>query len=252
MLGAVFVAALAVASPATTFAEGGGITPTPEPYSEYLVMVANGVFEPGPHPDVPGCGMLGIFCDGDYFQEQIMERSPAEIAEQEAEAKAWFARRFGIDVDDPANADRVEFSTFMADPRWNYRVYTWSGRNVPSEGYEIRDGGWAVRIIDPAGYTLGGELDGVRVEQGDMAVFGNYNIVATNPAGESEEPVVLHYRAGSFMEINDIGNMYIDCQISRDGFADGQEGKAQGLAGATFDDVGRVHLTSRNIVTFSK
>lgn len=247
---AVLVGVLAVGMPGSTLAAGGGITPTPEPYSEYLVMIANGVFEPGPHPQVPGCGFLGIFCDGAYFQEQILGRSPVEIAQKEHEAKAWFDQRFGIDVDDPANAERVDFFSWMADPRWNYRVYTWSGRNVPAEGFEVRDGGWAIMISDPDGYTLAGELDGVHVDAGSMAVFGNYDILTTNPAGGRQEPVVLHYRANSFMEINDIGNLSIDCQMSRDGFAAGQEGAAQGLAGVTIDVDGLLHFTSKNIVTF--
>lgn len=246
---AVLVGALAVGTPSSTFA-GGGITPTPEPYSEYLVMIANGTFEPGPHPEVPGCGFLGIFCDGSYFQEEILGRSPAEIAQKEGEAKAWFDQRFGIDVDDPANDERVEFFSWTADPRWNYRVYTWSGRNVPSRGFEVRDGGWAIMISDPDGYTLGGELDGVHVDAGSMAVFGNYDILTANPAGRGEESVVLHYRANSFMELNDIGNLYIDCQMSREGFSAGQEGTAQGLGGFTIDEDGVLHFNSKNVITF--
>lgn len=251
LVAAVLVVAIAVATPSSTLADGDDGAATPEPYSEYLVLIANGVFDPDePHPNVPGCEDRLILCDGDYFQEETMEWSSEEIAEKRAEAKAWFKQRFGIDVDDPANDDRVEFFSFTADPRWDYRVYTWSGRDVPSEGYDVRDGGWAVRITNPGGYTLGGELDGVKVEQGDMAVFGNYNILISNE--DEDEEVVLHYRANSFMEINELGNMYIDCQMARDGFADGQEGAAQGLGNVTLTDEGDVDTTMKNVITFEK
>lgn len=245
--------AAVVITPIGTFAQagGGGITPTPEQYSEYLVLIADGVFDPAAtHPEVAGCDESLIFCDGEHFQKEVMGRTDAEIAEKEAEAKGWFAQRFGIDVDDPADAARVDFFMWTADPRWNYRVYTWSGRNVPSGGYEVRDGGWAVMVTDPDGYTLGGELDGVEVAEGDMAVFGEYNILTTNPAGNDEQPVVRHYRANSFMEFTDLGHLTIDCQIARDGFEDGHEGLAQGLGTVAFDEDGNVDFNSKNVITF--
>lgn len=233
-------------------ARSGGPQALPAGYERYLVLVANGswnVLEP--HPEVPGCHMM--FCDGDYFQKQIMGRTDQQIAAQEAKAKAWFLQRFGIDVDDPANSGRILFRTWTADPRFNYRVYSLGGQQVPPEGYPVRDGGWAVFITDPAGYTLAGQTPGIHIPEGAFAFYGDYNILITNPAGHPQDELVLSYRADTFMTVNDFGDMAFSCQLSDDGFAAGQTtGFAQGFAHLDLHADGWLNLNIRNVITFGQ
>lgn len=240
-------------------ADAGGERPSssapqslPVGYDDYLVFVANGSWiVDEPHPTVPGCGELPLFCDGQYFQEQIMGRTAEEIAAKEQEAVEHFQEQFGIDVNDPANEGRLEFRTWMADPRFNYRVYSWGGRPVPPEGYEIRDGGWGVFITDPEGYTLGGKHEGVHVPAESMAFYGDYNILVTNPGGQPTEEVVHSYRADTFITPNQFGDLAFACQLSDDQFAAGETtGFAQGFSNIDIRPDGVLNLNIRNVLTF--
>jgi len=52
----------------------------PAGFDGFLVYMANGVYDPGqpnPQPGVENCE--GLFCDGGYFQREIMGRSDYEI-----------------------------------------------------------------------------------------------------------------------------------------------------------------------------
>lgn len=228
---------------------GPAAAQAPSGFDQVMTFMSDGVWDPSvPHPEVPGCA--GIFCDGLWFQQNIMQRTAAEIDAREAMAKAWFVQRFGIDVDDPANSDRVAFGMFMADPRWNYRAVFWSGRLVPQEGFEVRDGGWSIVVTDPGGYTLGGELSGIHVPMDSMAVFGDYNVLVTNPAGNNVQEVRISYRSNSFMVINELVELIIDCQISASEFESGiPDGTARGMAAIEpGPQPGTIKMINRNIV----
>lgn len=237
----------------------------PVGYDGYLVFAANGswnVFEP--HPTVPGCGVQPLICDGQYFHEQIMKRTADEIAAKRQEAIEHYKEKFGIDVNDPANEGRVELLSFMVDPRWNYRVYSWGGRPVPPEGYQVRDGGFLLRITDPDGYTLGGEREGVHVPANARALVGDYNILVERPSrrpgttsGAADhrprEEVVISYRADTFMTPNQFGDIAFSCQLSDDGFASGETtGFAQGFANQTIGPDGFIDINVRNVLTFGQ
>ena len=178
------------------FAPAGAASPfgPPDGFDQFLVFLGAGLYDPTePHPVVPGCFQL--FCDGQYFQEVIMGRTPAEILAEEAAAKAFFLERFGIDVADPANEGRIAFLFYTADPRVDYRVYHMAGELVPSSGWEIRDGGHLWLVTDPDGFELGGEFAGVHVPAGAFASFGEYNIQKTLPNGTPSGEIVLRFKA---------------------------------------------------------
>ncbi len=102
---------LVVAGTAAGAAGPVGKSATPDGYQKFLVYLANGVYNPNdPNYTAP---------DGMFFQKQIMHRSDAQIAEEQAKALAFFKQRFGLDS---ANGD-VDISMFMFDPRNNYRAY---------------------------------------------------------------------------------------------------------------------------------
>lgn len=219
--------------------------PTPVGFEKYLVYMADGLYDPTtPHPDgIPGCN-LGI-CDGDYFQEVIMGRTAAQIALEEAAAVVFFQDRFGLDVDDPANAGRLFFQKFMVDPRTNYRARSISRERVSQRGWLVQDGGWMVVVIDPNGFDLGGEFAGVHVPANATFVFGDYKIEARS---RLRRPIVIHYQSGKPIVANADGSLMFQCQLISDTFG---EGLAQGIADQVAFENGQVKMNIRNVLTFS-
>jgi hypothetical protein len=230
--------------------------PDPHGFNDYAVFMATGTvpFEPHPIPEISGCGGF-IFCDGKYFHEVIMGRDATEIDQEAAKAKEYFLDRFGIDVDNPALAGRVDFSSFYLDPRANYRIYTMAGEKIPAHGWEIRDGGFVALVIDPEGVELGGEFtgSGLAIQPGGMLVYGNYNIQKTNSHGKPKGEIVYSYRSDMPMIVNDWGELVVNCQISIDGFTDGEhDGKAQGMGLPLVPDAHGFTLSWRNVLTLDR
>lgn len=169
--------------------------PTPDGYSGYAVFVADGEFDPTIPPDNPNLHPIpgmAPFLDGAYFQEEILGRTAGEIASRKQEAVDHIANRFGIDVNDPANAGRVLFINWMVDPRANYRAYSMGGENLSSAGREVLDGGWAAIIIDPNGFTLGGDFAGQVIPAGSLIAVGDYAIMPDRP---NQQPIVISYKS---------------------------------------------------------
>lgn len=126
--------------------------------------------------------------DGNVWHRDIMGRSDAEIAQNRADAVAFFRERFGLDPDEQ---DGLMLVDFMFDPRNEYRAYVSSEAAIPREGWVVRDGGITLSVTDPEGLDLGGELEGTHVPEGAMFVFGDDNIEV--PEGD---PIVIHYQSG--------------------------------------------------------
>ena len=82
-----------------TGVDSDAAAPPPAGYSNYLVFIQDGSWDPA-DPDYP-------LPTREQVQRDIWKFSDAEIAQFEADAKAFFADRFGINVDDPANAERI-------------------------------------------------------------------------------------------------------------------------------------------------
>ena len=203
----------------------------PDGFDQTLVYMATGVYDPNdPDYEAP---------DGDFWHREIMGRSDEEIAENRAEAVDFFVERFGINPDE---RDDVMFTDFMFDPRNEYRVYAIGGRDVPTEGWVIRDGGWMLAITNPDGVTLGGEFDGVTVPQGTMMVFGDYNIDTVDG-----DPIIIHYRSGEPIVPQSAGWIAFRCELHSDEFG---YGLAQGISEPVVDENGVVTANVRNILTF--
>lgn len=184
----------------------------PDGFSRYITMMPTGQFDPNtPNPDVPGC--FHFFCDGDYFQQHVMERTPSQAAVQEKDAKHFFYARFGIDVDDPAMVGRVFFRSFYQDPRVNKRVYVVSGRKVLSGGWEVRDGGYIIFFLDLAGVPLGNEFTGQTAPAGSFVVYGEYNILEKYGWRRFRESIIS-YRSGSLVGISELnGQVAFSCEL---------------------------------------
>jgi hypothetical protein len=236
------MAALVVASIAAA-ATGGlpiGNSATPDSYQKFLVYMANGTYNPNdPNYQAP---------TGTFFQKQIMHRSDAEIAQQRADALAFFKERFGLDE---ANGD-VTISSSMFDPRNNYRAYVIGGETVPSGGFVVRDGGINARVTKDTYLhgTFGGAA-GKWVAAGTSVTFGDYNILRT--AGASDQPttpLVLHYQSETpIRPPNADGARTFRCELIDP--LTGQHGIAQGVIAPTRDaGNGSVQMSIRNVLTF--
>jgi hypothetical protein len=215
-----------------------GVQPTPDGFDKYLVYMAAGVFDPeaeGPGPEI--------------WHREIMQRSDEEIAENQAQAEAFFMERFGLDfseveaVDGVKEIEGVTLRDFMLDPNREYRAYTISDEAVPSEGWVVRDGGWMVNFENEI--TLQGNWggpDGTVVPAGSFVVFGEYNIDV--PGGE---PIIIHYESGSPISPTEEGTMMFICDLSHPEWG---EGLAQGIVNTEELEDGRSHESIRNILTF--
>ena len=231
---------LIVAGTAAGAAGPIGTSATPDGYQKFLVYIANGVYDPNdPNYTAP---------DGMFFQKQIMHRTDAQIAQQQAMALAFFKQRFGLD---PANGD-VRVDMFMFDPRNTYRAYVVGGEAVPSSGWVVRDGGWSATVTKDT-YLHGtyGGTAGKFVPAGAVVVFGDYNIDRTAGAsGTSTTPLLLHYQSELPTGIPDRdGVVSFRCELIDP--QTGQHGIAQGVIAPPRDaGGGKIQVSVRNVITF--
>ena len=244
------VAACAIATSLgmSSHAAADGKITTPDGFDSLVVYMGTGIFDPAvpePRPGVVGCD--GLFCDGLYFQKDVMQRTDEEIYNLTLEAKQFYLERFGIDVDDPDNDGRVSFDMFTLNPDFEYRLYAISGMKVPSQGWLIRDGGFKLEVIDPDGIELGGELAGTHAPFGAAMFFGNYNILVTNKNGKPKDELLIFYASDVPGEILPNGSFVFRCDMFND-----ELGQGLGLgtiANVPLDD-GTVRANGRNIITF--
>ncbi len=222
---------------------GEGSSP-PAGYVKYLVYMANGVYNPNDPNFTPP--------SGDFFFRNIMGFNDAQIAQSKADAITFFNARFGLDV---ANDPNVTMTSFMFDPRNNYRAYTISGMEVPDTGFVVRDGGWNV-TIGPNSEVLHGAYGGAAgktVPAGAAMVFGNYNILVergsnTGDGEGSDHNIILHYQSHSPIISDVSGNFGFQCELTSPQFGNGF---AQGLSGASEQLLGGlIKADIRNVLTF--
>ena len=202
--------------------------PTPAGFDDYLVFMADGFYEantPSPNPAIGGCGaIIPGLCDGDYFHEVIMGRTPGEIAALEAEAKAFFLQRFGLDAD----GEGLLLVDMMIDPRIQYRVRTAQGRNTGSDGWRIDDGGFMLMTLVPLplGGELGAQFPGTILPPFSAVLMGNYKLHPNDRGGEFAEPIIINYQSNRPMQILFDDAATIQCQLFN---SDGEEGQAHGI-----------------------
>jgi hypothetical protein len=232
-----------VAAPATagdgnvqSACQNGCEGPYPDGYNGFMVFMATGSI---PLTD-------SFFLDGAYFHEQIMNRSPAEIAQNRADALDFFASRFGlVDVD---NDPDLVFFDFYVDPRIEYRAYVISGERVPPDGFEIHDGGWIAIVTNPDGITLGGAFAGRHVPEHTVFSFGDYSIERTRKGkGKQPDPLVIHYRCNHPLVSTFSGGEVFDCDLESDEFG---PGIGQGVTTPLIEN-GVLRPNGRTVLTFS-
>jgi hypothetical protein len=161
------------------------VTPTPNGYDNYVVMMANGNYQ-SPDGSIFLDGLKG---DGLNFQKNIMGRNDLEIEEDKQQAIAFFAERFGLDVIN--DVENLYFTGFQLDPQIDFRVYTASNKKVPSEGWQAFGGGWAAFVINPEGMVLGGEFEGAHVPVGTVFAHDEHYIIRD----DGRDPIITRKRS---------------------------------------------------------
>lgn len=224
--------------------------PTPAPFRNFLVYSGQGIYDLVEEPLPDGCFADDAFiavglCSGGKraFYQKIMNFTEQEFAAEEGKAKEFFLGRFGLDADVLSEQGRALLFPFVLDPRRRYTTFVFSGECVPSEGYEVRDGGFGMAVTDPEGVELGGEFVGQKMPVGALVVFGFYNIRVT---GRSAREEVIRYRSLTPVLPSDApvaGN----CEVEHPVWG---EGLAQVISGNEMLGDGQIQAVMRNVLTF--
>ncbi len=215
--------------------------PAPDPFTNYIVYSAAGVFDPNVPPS-----------EGDlarWFHETIMGRTPVEVEDERRRADQYFEEVFGIPPGSSA--------AFGLDPRNEYTAYFISGENVPPRGWVVRDGGFIVSIGE-GGMNLHGTWGGPEgrwVPEGTIMVFGEYNIAVTGPGRgnsshrEIKDPIISHYESTDPIIPNphQPEGILFQCRLISGDFG---VGLAQGISIPKMTADGRTIANIRNILTF--
>ena len=230
-----------------SYADDDQVT-TPAGFDKLALYMGTGIFDPlDPEPRLGITDCVGIFCDGMFFQKEVMGRTDEEIAAVREQAKDFYWDRFGIDVDDPAMAGRITFTMFTLNPDFEYRLHVLSGANAPSEGWQIRDGGFQLAVTDPAGIDLGGELTGTHAPAGSAMFFGNYNILVTDEDGEPKDELIIFYKSNVPGETLPNGSFMFRCDMFIEEWG---EGLGMGTILTVPLSDGRIRANARNVLTF--
>jgi hypothetical protein len=214
--------------------DSSAAAPPPAGYLNYMVFIQDGTFDPAdPDYEPP---------TKEQVQREIWKFSDAEVAQFEVDAKAFFQDRFGVDVDDPANAERLTFDFFILDPRSNYRAVTIANHEVPPEGWSVSDAYYGVIVTDPAGFELGGDFTGVTMPVGSALAYGYYHIES-----DSGETFAIAFQSASPFVFDALGNMMFRCELFSEEFG---AGEASGVFHPSQADSGEFTVELRNVLTF--
>lgn len=222
---------------------------TPDGFEAVMLYMGTGIFDPTitePRPGLTDCA--GLFCGGDYFQQEVMHRTFDETEEISRQAKEFFLARFGLDVDSLLLDGKVAYDMFTLNPDFQYRVQIAAGMQAAnSDGWIIRDGGFRLMILDPEGLDLAGESAGKHADQFNAFFFGNYNILATDKKGEPEEEILVFYKSRQAAVIGADGSMTFRCDMYNEKW-----GTGLGLGTLTVEPMedGRMRGNARNVLTF--
>lgn len=221
---------------------------TPEGFDQVLLYMGTGIFDPAnsePRPGLTDCE--GLFCDGMYFQKEVMNRTDDEIENLETDAKAFYKNRFGIDLDSEEFSGRASMSMFTVNPDFEYRVQMASSMNVNPNGWMIRDGGFRLDILDPEGISLGGDSEGLFAPPGSAMFFGHYNILATNNGDIPKEEIIIHYQSKFPAFTLENGVFMFACDMFHDDW-----GQGLGMGNIQFLPLndGRMRGNGRNVLSF--
>jgi hypothetical protein len=133
---------------------------TPAGLSGFLVMDAEGVFDP--------MTSNYVLPPGNDFDVNVLGRTPAQISSRQLAAFNFFLTRFGVDffAGTPlgdgtvlsADGNVLLFHTSI-DPRWKQRIIYSGGDEVPQVGWPVHEARYAATVISGT-HTLTGTWGG--------------------------------------------------------------------------------------------
>lgn len=183
---------LVLVAPLAATVRADSAPPPPAPFGKYLVYSMAGVYDPSIPP-----------AEGDlaeWFHRQVMGRDDADLETEQAAADAYFTRTFG------ERYTPGSLTAFGVDPRNEYRAYFISGMKVPPEGFVVRDGGFQVTLAD-----------------GDLVVYGDYNIKVTKiGGGPIPKPILIHYESVDWIHFHSDGSGFFRCRLRLTQGTDGE------------------------------
>jgi hypothetical protein len=246
-VGLVLTAVLSLAGCGEGAEDPMGLAP-PSGYVRYLMFMANA--------EVPIEMVKPV--DGTDFHRTIMKRDDAAFEAQRLAAIQYFRERYGVeDVDKNPN---FFLRAYQVEPFANYRAYQISGEQVPLTGWEVRDGGWEARVINPAGFTwTGGEFAGQFAPPGTFLLYGDYNIKTDDCGGrkscDKPREIIMHYRSRCPITIPgpklpEVVTFKFSCEVFSDEYG---KGLGQGISQPQLTAAGtRFQYNAREVITFSE
>jgi hypothetical protein len=196
--------------------------------------------------------------DGEHFHRSIMGRDDAEYEKVRAEALEYFRVRYGVNEAD--KDPNFFFNAYQVEPFANYRAYYVTDEEVPSEGWEVRDGGWQLRVINPEGYTWkAGEFAGLFAPPGTYVLYGDYNLKTDDCEGkkscESPREIRMHYRSRCPIQVPgftlpEVVTFKFSCEVFSDRWG---QGLGQGISQPEITNAGaKFQYNAREVITFSE
>ena len=213
-------------------ARPGHVAAPAEGFIKTGLLMANGIIDPN---------QLIIF-DMTYHTD-VRNRSPEQISEHSMLATAHFENTFNIDIAELESQGQVLFAPFILSNDMEYRVYSLSDTWVPSSGFQMADGGWLLMVTDPNGIEINGE----QIPAGSFSVYGEYYAIPENQAGNTSDPIIVHYQSDRFIVTGFYGETPILCDVFH---PDWGWGKAQGVS-FLLPDIGGMNANTRNVWTFT-
>jgi hypothetical protein len=195
-----------------------------------------------PFNSVDGTFFLdGLFGgNGMDFFKNTLGLTDQQIEVKRNSAIAFFAQRFGIDVNDP----RVYFTGFQVDPATDYRVMMMTGEeNNPDKGYPIIEGGFIVAVMDPAGLDLGGEFAGTHVPAGTVFAAGGTYVIKR---GGHREDIVINFQSRGPNQPVGTG-LVVNCEVE---YPEWGKGLGWGYFELHKLSNGQISAQGRNVLTF--
>lgn len=214
-------------------ANPGHVAAPAEGFIKTALLMANGVIDPSQM----------MILDMSYHTD-VRKRTPEQIEEHRALAIAHFENTFEINIAELESQGKVMFSPFILPNEMQYRVYSLSDTWVPTTGFEMADGGWALMVTDPNGITVNGDI---LIPAGSMSVYGEYYIMPENIAGKPQPPITVHYQSDRFIVMGFYAEMPILCDVFH---PDWGWGKAQGVS-FLIPENGGMNANTRNVFTFT-
>lgn len=216
-----------------------GFHDTPQGFQKVVLLMAAGQYKTPTDQS-----MLTSF-----YEHTLMGWTDSQVAQQKQMSIDYFNTRFGLANTNPA------FGAF--DPKNNYRVYAFTGMNVPSEGWVVRDGSFSVVLTQDTVLhgTFGGST-GVSVPAGTIVTWGYYNVLATPPGVSGNyfetscggcSTILVHFESQYPMipDKNNIGTGFV-CHL----VAPWGDGLAQGIFQFLTTTDGFTQANVRNVWTF--